>query len=313
MIDTNSFKGLLDKYGMDADSVIKNNSKVLIRGNYSDIEATINYLVNDLGFASRYIEKAPSILYFNVSAIRKNVEFLKRQGIIFSNVEKCLHVLSTIPWRLEETYNYVRDNYGDQFINRNVSILSIDTERIKEIEKLGLDKRLVLSAALTFLPVSEIKKIVEICRKNNVEITGSVFRKSSVDIEKIISTCRQNNIEITGTVFMRSAEEIEDIISICKRYNVGITSSVFNKTAKDLEQIIKICRELEPTNKKEYYEILFNLPDNYSNDDLKKAMYKYFKYKIETINDNSLKNKLTDDALDGYNYLSKKLSKKYNT
>ena len=132
MIDINSFKGLLDKYGMDADSVIKNNSKVLIRGNYSDIEATINYLVNDLGFASRYIEKAPSILYFNVSAIRKNVEFLKRQGIIFSNVEKCLHVLSTIPWRLEETYNYVRDNYGDQFINRNVSILSVDTERIKK-------------------------------------------------------------------------------------------------------------------------------------------------------------------------------------
>lgn len=55
MIDTNSFKGLLDKYEMDADSVIKNNSKVLIRGNYSDIEVTINYLVNDLGFASRYI------------------------------------------------------------------------------------------------------------------------------------------------------------------------------------------------------------------------------------------------------------------
>lgn len=185
MIDTNSFKGLLDKYGMDADSVIKNNSKVLIRGNYSDIEATINYLVNDLGFASRYIEKAPSILYFNVSAIRKNVEFLKRQGIIFSNVEKCLHVLSTIPWRLEETYNYVRDNYGDQFINRNVSILSVDTERIKEIEKLGLDKRLVLSAALTFLPVSEIKKIVEICRKNNVEITGSVKDKLNKLIYKL--------------------------------------------------------------------------------------------------------------------------------
>lgn len=84
-----------------------------------------------------------------------------------------------------------------------------------------------MSAALTFLPVSEIKKIVEICRKNNVEITGSVFRKSSVDIEKIISTCRQNNIEITSTVFHKNPLELKRIISVCKKNDIEMTGMIF--------------------------------------------------------------------------------------
>ena len=57
-------------------------------------------------------------------------------------------------------------------------------------------------------------------------------------------------------------------------------------------------------------EIFNNISIDIDNDDLKNAMYKYLKGKIETIKDNNLKNKLTDNALDGYNYLSKKLSKK---
>lgn len=172
MIDTNSFKGLLDKYGMDADSVIKNNSKVLIRGNYSDIEATINYLVNDLGFASRYIEKAPSILYFNVSAIRKNVEFLKRQVIIFSKVEKCLHVLSTIPWRLEETYNYVRDNYGDDYLTNLIVIKGSKglSRTLPYLDELGVLETVKKSASILTLTVDEIKE-----RKKFIDSIGETM------------------------------------------------------------------------------------------------------------------------------------------
>ena len=69
MVDTSTFKKLLEKYGMNADSIIRNNNKVLELGNFDDMEATIDYLINYLNIAPRYIEKAPSILYFNVSAI----------------------------------------------------------------------------------------------------------------------------------------------------------------------------------------------------------------------------------------------------
>ena len=43
------------------------------------------------------------------------------------------------------------------------------------------------------------------------------------EIEKIIEVCKKYNIEITGSVFMKGAEEIEKIIEVCKKYNIGIT------------------------------------------------------------------------------------------
>ena len=121
MIEVDILRVLLNKYGINPDIVVGNNENVLVYGNYKDIEDTIRYLVGELKISPKNIEKAPSILYRNVSAIKKNVEFLQRQEISFSSVETCLHVLSTVPWRLEETYNYVRDNYGWEFIDRITS------------------------------------------------------------------------------------------------------------------------------------------------------------------------------------------------
>ena len=72
------------------------------------------------------MEHNAHILYFKVSAIRKNVEFLQKQKVPFYNVDTCLHVLNTDPFQLEETYNYVKDNYGVEFINRITSVLRID-------------------------------------------------------------------------------------------------------------------------------------------------------------------------------------------
>ena len=36
--------------------------------------------------------------------------------------------------------------------------------------------------------------------------------KSEEDIEKIIKVCKKNNIPVTGNVFLKTAEEIENII-----------------------------------------------------------------------------------------------------
>ena len=117
MIGVDLLKLLLEGYGIDPNKVIKNNENVLVKGNYDEIESVIKYLIGELKISPKNIEKAPSILYFNVSAIRKNVEFLQKQHISFSNVETCLHVLNTEPFQLEETYNYIMDNYGVKFIN----------------------------------------------------------------------------------------------------------------------------------------------------------------------------------------------------
>mgnify|MGYP003296480913 CR=1 FL=1 len=55
---------------------------------------------------------------------------------------------------------------------------------------------------------------IDDCKKNDIEITKSVFRKHAEEIEKIIEVCKKNNIEITGGVFLKSAEEIEKIHEI---------------------------------------------------------------------------------------------------
>ena len=156
-------------------------------------------------------------------------------------------------------------------------------------------------------------------KTGNIVIYNYLNKISIVNYNNNISVSYDNNHSFNKQrgIYAYSYDEIVEKIlehtnKLLQNDYLYVISEIIKKF-KEESKIIKICRELEPTNKKEYYEILFNLPDNYSNDDLKNAMYKYLKYKIETINDNILKNKLTDDALDGYNYLSKKLSKKYNT
>ncbi|HOZ55417.1 MAG TPA: hypothetical protein PK993_05230, partial [Clostridia bacterium] len=84
-------------------------------------------------------------------------------------------------------------------------------------------------------------KIVEVCKKNKIEITGSVFNNSAEEIEKIVEVCRKNKIEITGSVFLKSAEEIEKIIEVCKKNKMEITGCVFLKTAEQIEKIVEIC------------------------------------------------------------------------
>ncbi len=236
---------LLKKYKIDASKVIKKNSNILEYGEYVAIDKTLNYLINELEVGSYNIEKCPSIMYLNVDAIKENVTFLQAREIKFSSVETCLHVLSTNPYDLKQTYEYVIENYGVDSLNKITSILRVQKSRIKEIELLNIDqnnKMINLSAAVSRQSTEEIEKIIEVCKRNNIEISGSVFKQSAEEIEKIIEVCKRNNIEITGSLFMKSAEEIEKVIEACKRNNIEIIGSIFRQSAEEIEKIIEVCR-----------------------------------------------------------------------
>ena len=243
MIEAYTLESLLKKYGIDATKVINKNNNILEYGEYQDIDKTLNYLVKELHISARNIEKCPSIMYRSVNNIKENYEFLITTKINISNIETTLHILSTNPKDLKETYNYVLNNYGIEYINRTTSILSISIDRIKQIENLLNDRSLVISAAISRNNMDEIKKIIDVCRENNISITGSVFHKKAEEIEKIIDVCRENNIPITGSVFKKTSEEIEKIIDVCRENNIPIIGSVFKKTTEEIEKIIDVCRK----------------------------------------------------------------------
>ena len=89
----------------------------------------------------------------------------KQQKINISDVETCLHVLSTDNKDLKETYYYVLENYGLMAINRTTSILSCNKDRIINIEKYGLSKDVTISASISRRTIYEIEEIIKICKK----------------------------------------------------------------------------------------------------------------------------------------------------
>ena len=151
MIGEITLEALCNQYGIDSSKVIRNNQNVLDFGEYLEIKKVLDYLVKELGISAKNIEKCPSILYLNVSAIKYNYEFLRCHTININNVETCLHVLSTDPQELQKTYSYVLNNYGEKYLNSITSILRVPLERIVQIEKLlnVYDKNVILSASIS--------------------------------------------------------------------------------------------------------------------------------------------------------------------
>ena len=241
MIEQTDLMKLLESYKIDYKKVMTD--KVLDKGEYFGIKHVLEYLVNELKIYPKNIEKCPSILYLNVNEVRKNYEFLKQQKINISDVETCLHVLSTDNKDLKETYYYVLENYGLMTINRTTSILRFKKDRIIDIEKYGLSKDVTISASISRRTIYEIEEIIEVCKTYNIEITGSVFHKSADEIEKIVEICKKYNIEITGSVFLKSAGEVEKIVEICKKYNIEITGTIFHKSVEEIEKIIEVCKK----------------------------------------------------------------------
>ena len=107
MIGEYTLKILCDKYNLSAENIVNKNNNILLQGEYEDIDKTLNYLINELKVSKANIEKCPSILYRNINAIKNNINFLQHQNILLSSIESCLHVLSTEPDTLKETYEYI--------------------------------------------------------------------------------------------------------------------------------------------------------------------------------------------------------------
>ena len=164
MIEEYSLKLLCDKYGVSKENIVNKNNNILSKGEYEDIDKTLDYLINELKVSRVNIEKCPSILYRNVNAIKDNIDFLKQNNVSFSTIESCLHVLSSEPNDLKDTYDYVEENYGVESINKNTSVLSCDKDLVIAVEKLGLDKKQNLTIAVNvefgFTTLGEVKNLL---------------------------------------------------------------------------------------------------------------------------------------------------------
>lgn len=179
MINRIQFEEICNKYGLDSKKLIKNNENVLEKADYNSICYVLDFLRDTLKVSPNNIEKCPSILYLKIEAIKENWNFLNEKKINTRDVATCLHILSTEPEQLKKTYEYVSDEnrYGKKYIEQITTILRVPVERIQEIEEKcpELTKENILSAAISRKDIDEIKKIIKICQKNKIEVTGSVF------------------------------------------------------------------------------------------------------------------------------------------
>ena len=244
MIEERKLAEICEKYKMDCEELIKTNPNILIYSNEQDIIYVLNFLKEELNIDSKNIEKCPSILYFGIDNIKHNYKFLKDKEIRNYDVETCLHILSTEPKDLEATYNYVFKNYGVDYLKQITSILSVKDDRIIDIETncKELEKMQVLQAAISRRSIEEIKQIVEVCKANDIEPTGTVFQRTAEEIEKIVEVCKANGIKPAGTVFQRTAEEIEKIVEVCNKNGIEPTGTVFLRTAEEIDEIVEVCK-----------------------------------------------------------------------
>ena len=181
MIGEYTLKILCDKYNISSENVINKNNNILTYGEYLDIDKTLNYLINELKVSKKNIEKCPSILYRNVDAIKKNIDYLKQQNVSFSSIESCLHVLSTEPIDLKDTYKYIEENYGIEAINKNTSILSCNKDSIIEVEKLELDKEwnLAIVVGIDFASTT-LEEVIDIINSEEYKEHPELFTSTTI-------------------------------------------------------------------------------------------------------------------------------------
>lgn len=249
MVNKKQFEEICNKYGLDSKKLIGNNENVLIKADYNSICYVLDFLRDTLKIVPKNVEKCPSILYLEIEAIKENYNFLKEKEINMKDVETCLHILSTESSQLKRTYEYVSDEkrYGKRYIEQITTILSIPVERIQEIEKCPeLSKKNVLSAAISRKDIDEIKKIIKVCKKNKIEVTGSVFKQPAEEIEKIVEVCKKNKIEMTGSVFLKNSKQLKENVEYIKQ-NYGeeyLTPLIVSKNKKHLERTLPYLQEI---------------------------------------------------------------------
>ena len=263
MIGEYTLKILCDKYNISSENVINKNNNILTYGEYLEIDKTLNYLINELKVSKKNIEKCPSILYRNVDAIKKNIDYLKQQNVSFSSIESCLHVLSTEPIDLKDTYKYIEENYGIETINKNTSALSCNKELIIEVEKIGLVKNwnLAIVVGIDFASTT-LEEVIDIINSEEYKEHPELFTSETlahakiVDIKDMLHSEEYQSYPELFTSTTLAHAKIEDISTLLQmpywsdiRFKHLLTSSVLAKSKQLLVKLpilIKIA---------EYYEI----------------------------------------------------------
>ena len=234
---------ILEKYNISYEKSVNDNEKILARASLNDVENLLSFF-KSIGVSPKSIEKCPSVLCYNVLDVKKNYNFLYSNGFPLRSLNSSLHMLSTKPDKLKETYEYLASKYGKQYIFKYASILNVNVDTIKKYEngiKPAISIDAFMSLVLRKVPLEDAKKIIDICKKYNVEITGSVLKRPPKEIEAIIQVCKKHDITITSNVFQRDAKEVDQIVEICKRYNVELTGNMFRKSPIEVERIINVC------------------------------------------------------------------------
>ena len=263
MIGEYTLKILCDKYNISSENVINKNNNILTYDEYLDIDKTLNYLINELKVSGENIEKCPSILYRNVAVIEKNIDYLKQQNVSFSSIESCLHVLSTEPINLKDTYKYIEENYGKEAINKNTSILSCDKDLIIEVEKLGLAKscNLAIAVGIAFGSTT-LEEVIDIINSEEYKEHPELFTSQTLanakikDIKDILHSEEYKEHPELFTSQTLAFAKIGDISTLLQmpywsdiRFKHLLTSSVLSRAKQMINKLpvlIKIA---------EYYEI----------------------------------------------------------
>ena len=254
MIGEYTLKMLCEKYKLNSEKLVNKNSNILKFGEYKKINQTLNYLINELCINPCNIEKCPSILYKNVGNIKQNVIFLKHQKIVFKNIESCLHVLYSEPNELIETYNYVKDNYNENAINKYTSILSVSKTIIIDVEKLKIpfknkigNLQVACGISQKVTNLEEVKKIIQ---SPEFEAYPELFtsqilaRRKYEEIQAIIQSPEfKSHPELftSRTLAYGKYEEIQAIIQSpeFKSHPELFTSDTFSGKLNEIQEMIQ--------------------------------------------------------------------------
>ena len=223
MIGEHTLEILCNKYNISKEKLVDNNNNILSYGEFNEIDRTLDYLINSLKLLPSNIEKCPSILYRNTDNIKDNADFLKKQKISFSSIESCLHVLSTDPNQLIQTYNYVEGRYGIAAIKTNPSILACSIDIIDSVEKLGLKREYNLAIAISisfgYTKLENVQKIINSAEfKDHPELfTSTTLANAKLeDIQEIINSDEfkeHPELFTSQTLANAKLEEIQKIVN----------------------------------------------------------------------------------------------------
>ena len=265
MISKEIFIEICEKYGLNANKIIKKNNKVLKNGKYEEITEILDYLINELKIDLKNIEKCPSIFYGKKETMENNVEFIKKSKINFTNIESCLHVLNTETDQLIETYNYVSENYNMEDINNNTTILSCNKDIIKDVENLELpfknkkdNLQVAVGIKFKYTTIEKIKKVINSKEyKEQPEFfTGYVLSCANFNkIQEILQSkeCKEHP-ELFMAITLRRGK-IDNIKRLINSEEYKNHPEFFTKRTLSFAKIEEIQKMLQSPEYKEHSEL----------------------------------------------------------